>query len=46
MTKRGGWANAEAPSMQAALELENRTQMLTRTTGVLERSAQELLGRG
>jgi enoyl-CoA hydratase len=40
MTKRGAWANAESPSLAAALELENRTQILTRTTGDLERAAQ------
>jgi enoyl-CoA hydratase len=33
MTKRGVWANAEIGSLQAAIELENRTQMLSRTTG-------------
>jgi enoyl-CoA hydratase len=27
MTKRGGWANVESASLQAALELENRTQI-------------------
>jgi enoyl-CoA hydratase len=40
MTKRGMWANLEASSLQAALELENRTQILTRTTGVLKSKAQ------
>jgi enoyl-CoA hydratase len=39
MTKRGGWANAEAASLQAALELENRTQVLARSTGALGRAA-------
>lgn len=43
MTKRGGWANAEAASLQQAIELENRTQMLARTTGSLEHAAQVLL---
>lgn len=33
MTKRGVWANTEIGSLQAAIELENRTQMLSRTTG-------------
>jgi enoyl-CoA hydratase len=33
MTKRGVWANSEIGSLQAAIELENRTQMLSRTTG-------------
>ncbi|MBT2301930.1 enoyl-CoA hydratase/isomerase family protein [Variovorax paradoxus] len=45
MTKRGGWANAEASSLQAAIELENRTQILTRTTGELQRAAQALVTR-
>lgn len=45
MTKRGGWANVETGSLQAALELENRTQILTRTTGELSRAAQALLAR-
>ncbi|WP_256735031.1 enoyl-CoA hydratase-related protein [Variovorax sp. dw_954] len=45
MTKRGTWANAEAGSLQAAIELENRTQILTRTTGELARAAQDLLAR-
>ncbi len=39
MTKRGGWANVEAGSLQAAIELENRTQILTRTTGELNKAA-------
>lgn len=33
MTKRGVWANAEIGGLLAAIELENRTQMLSRTTG-------------
>ncbi len=45
MTKRGTWANLEAGSLQAALELENRTQILSRTTGELERAAQALVSR-
>ena len=45
MTKRGTWANAETGSLQAAIELENRTQVLARTTGDLARAAQELLAR-
>ena len=40
MTKRGGWANVEAASLYAAMELENRTQMLTRSTGALDRAAE------
>ncbi|MDM0015113.1 enoyl-CoA hydratase-related protein [Variovorax sp. J22P168] len=45
MTKRGTWANVEAGSLQAAIELENRTQILTRTTGELDRAADGLLAR-
>jgi len=45
MTKRGVWANMEAGSLQAAIELENRTQILTRTTGDLARAAQALVSR-
>ena len=45
MTKRGAWANVEASSLQLALELENRTQILSRTTGELGRRADELLQR-
>ena len=45
MTKRGAWANAEAASLQAAIELENRTQILARTTGDLQRAAEALLAR-
>lgn len=41
MTKRGMWANLEAGSLQAALELENRTQILMRGTGGLARLAAE-----
>ena len=41
MTKRGHWANAEAGSLQAAMELENRTQMLSRTTGGLADAARK-----
>jgi enoyl-CoA hydratase len=40
MTKRGMWANLEVSSLNSALELENRTQILTRTTGVLKVKAQ------
>ena len=36
MTKRGGWANVEAGSLQAAMALENRTQVLARSTGHLQ----------
>lgn len=45
MTKRGTWANVEAGSLQAAMELENRTQILARTTGELARAAQGLMAR-
>jgi enoyl-CoA hydratase len=45
MTKRGAWANVEASSLQAALELENRTQILARSTGELARAAQALMAR-
>lgn len=45
MTKRGAWANVEAGSLQAALELENRTQILTRTTGELGAAAAARVGR-
>lgn len=36
MTKRGMWANVETSSLQAAIELENRTQILARTTGDMQ----------
>jgi len=39
MTKRGAWANLESPSLPAAMELENRTQILARSTGELARAA-------
>jgi enoyl-CoA hydratase len=35
MTKRGMWANLEAASLQAAVELENRTQAYLAGTGAL-----------
>jgi len=41
MTKRGMWANLEAGSLAAALELENRTQILMRGTGSLAARAIE-----
>ncbi len=41
LTKRGLWANLEAGSLAAALELENRTQILIRGTGSLEQRASE-----
>ena len=45
MTKRGAWANVESASLQAAIELENRTQILARTTGELTKAAEALLAR-
>jgi enoyl-CoA hydratase len=45
MTKRGAWANVESASLQAAIELENRTQILARTTGELTKAAETLLAR-
>lgn len=39
LTKRGMWANLEAPSLASALELENRTQILMRSTGGLAAEA-------
>lgn len=43
MTKRGGWANLESASLAGAIELENRTQILARTTGELQRKAEAML---
>lgn len=45
MTKRGGWANLEAPGLHAAMELENRTQILARSTGELARAARRFKSR-
>jgi enoyl-CoA hydratase len=45
MTKRGTWANAEAASLQAAMELENRTQILARSTGALAAAARDFKAR-
>lgn len=45
MTKRGGWANLESASLAGAIELENRTQILARTTGELRRAAEAMLRR-
>lgn len=39
MTKRGVWANVETPGLQTAMELDNRTQILARTTGGLSKAA-------
>ena len=41
MTKRGMWANLEAGSLAAAIELENRTQIMMRGTGELASKAKE-----
>lgn len=41
MTKRGMWANLETGSMQAAIELENRTQTFMLGTGGLANRAAE-----
>lgn len=49
MTKRGMWANVETPGLHAALELENRTQILARTTGDMQaivRAGRDGRGRG
>ncbi len=45
MTKRGAWANAEAPSLAQAIELENRSQILAQSTGGLWRAAEALVAR-
>ncbi len=45
MTKRGGWANAEAAGLAQAVELENRSQILAQSTGSLQRAAEALLTR-
>jgi enoyl-CoA hydratase len=45
MTKRGMWSNVEITSLQAAIELENRTQVLARTTGDLQAAAARFLAR-
>ena len=40
MTKKGLWANVDAPSLRHAMELENRTQVLGSFTGCMEESMQ------
>jgi enoyl-CoA hydratase len=45
MTKRGAWANVESASLQGAIELENRMQILARTTGELADAARALVSR-
>jgi enoyl-CoA hydratase/carnithine racemase len=39
MTKRGLWANLDAPSLRHAVELENRTQVLGTFTGNMREAA-------
>ena len=39
MTKKGLWANLDAPSFRHALELENRTQVLGTFTGNMVEAA-------
>ena len=41
LTKRGAWANLETGSLAAAIELENRTQVVMLGTGSLEARARE-----
>lgn len=38
MTKKGLWANVDAPSLRHAMEIENRTQVLGYFTGCMEES--------
>lgn len=40
MTKKGLWANIDAPSLRHAMEMENRTQVLGYFTGCMEESMQ------
>lgn len=40
MTKKGLWANIDAPSLRHAMEIENRTQVLGYFTGCMEESMQ------
>lgn len=40
MTKKGLWANVDAPSLRHAMEIENRTQVLGYFTGCMEESMQ------
>ncbi len=40
MTKKGLWANLDAPSLRHAMELENRTQVLGSFSGCMEESMQ------
>lgn len=44
-TKQVLWANLEAPSLQAALHLENRSQVLSTTTGELTAATSDFASR-
>jgi len=44
-TKQVMWANLEAPSLQAALHLENRSQVLSTTTGELTEATSSFTSR-
>ena len=44
-TKQVLWANLEAPSLQAALHLENRSQVLSTTTGELTEATSDFASR-
>lgn len=43
LTKQAMWANVDAPSLEAALHLENRNQILASQTGDLEEAATAFL---
>ncbi len=45
MTKEVMWANVDAPNVEAAIHLENRTQILASTTGDIARAAEEFTRR-
>ncbi len=45
MTKEVMWTNLDAPSLEAAIDLENRSQILAGTTGDLEQAAAEFAAR-
>lgn len=44
MTKKGLWANVDAPSLRHAMEIENRTQVLGYFTGCMEESVAAFVG--
>ncbi len=44
-TKQVLWANLEAPSLQAALQVENRSQILASTAGGMDAAAKAFTGR-